>query len=92
MTLGLKISNVSKTWNPDGAEPVPAVRNLTLDVALGEFVVLLGPSGCGKSSLLYIVAGLEDATEGSVTFDGLEVMEPSPERSLIFQEASLTHG
>lgn len=89
MTLGLKISNVSKTWNPDGPEPVPAVRNLTLDVALGEFVVLLGPSGCGKSSLLYIVAGLEDATEGSVSFDGLEVTEPSPERSLIFQEASL---
>lgn len=89
MTLGLKIKNVSKIWNSDGPEPVAAVRNLTLDVALGEFVVLLGPSGCGKSSLLYIVAGLESATEGSVTFDGLAVTEPSPERSLIFQEASL---
>ncbi|MCA0997234.1 ABC transporter ATP-binding protein [Alloyangia pacifica] len=87
--LGLSIKNVSKTWNPDGPEPVPAVRNLTLDVALGDFVVLLGPSGCGKSSLLYIVAGLEDATQGSVTFDALEITEPSPERSLIFQEASL---
>lgn len=87
--LGLKISNVSKIWNPNGPEPVPAVQDLSLDVALGEFVVLLGPSGCGKSSLLYIVAGLEEATEGSVTFDGLEVEEPSPERSLIFQEASL---
>ena len=87
--LGLSIANVSKVWNPDGADPVPAVTNLTLDVALGEFVVLLGPSGCGKSSLLYIVAGLEDATSGSVTFDGLPVTQPSPERSLIFQEASL---
>jgi NitT/TauT family transport system ATP-binding protein len=87
--LGLSIANVSKVWNPDGANPVPAVTNLTLDVALGEFVVLLGPSGCGKSSLLYIVAGLEDATSGSVTFDGLPVNQPSPERSLIFQEASL---
>ncbi|WP_146592473.1 ABC transporter ATP-binding protein [Puniceibacterium confluentis] len=89
MTLGLSISNVSKVWNPDGPEPMPAVQNLTLDVALGEFVVLLGPSGCGKSSLLYIVAGLEDATGGSVTFDGLPITKPSPERSLIFQEASL---
>jgi NitT/TauT family transport system ATP-binding protein len=87
--LGLSIANVSKVWNPDGPNPVPAVTNLTLDVALGEFVVLLGPSGCGKSSLLYIVAGLEDATSGSVTFDGLPVTQPSPERSLIFQEASL---
>lgn len=87
--LGLSITNVSKVWNPDGPDPVPAVTNLTLDVKPGEFVVLLGPSGCGKSSLLYIVAGLEDATSGTVTFDGLPVKEPSPERSLIFQEAAL---
>jgi NitT/TauT family transport system ATP-binding protein len=87
--LGLSIANVSKVWNPEGLDPVPAVTNLMLDVALGEFVVLLGPSGCGKSSLLYIVAGLEDATSGTVTFDGLPVTQPSPERSLIFQEASL---
>jgi len=87
--LGLSISNVSKVWNPGGHAPVPAVTNLTLDVALGEFVVLLGPSGCGKSSLLYIVAGLEEATSGTVTFDGLPVTQPSPERSLIFQEAAL---
>jgi NitT/TauT family transport system ATP-binding protein len=87
--LGLSVTNVSKVWNPDGPEAVPAVTNLTLDVALGEFVVLLGPSGCGKSSLLYIVAGLEQATSGTITFDGLPVTEPSPERSLIFQEAAL---
>lgn len=87
--LGLSITNVSKVWNPDGPDPVPAVTNLTLDVAVGEFVVLLGPSGCGKSSLLYIVAGLEKATSGTVTFDGLPVTQPSPERSLIFQEAAL---
>ncbi|MCU0825978.1 MAG: ABC transporter ATP-binding protein [Tabrizicola sp.] len=87
--LGLSITNVSKVWNPDGPDPVPAVTNLTLDVKPGEFVVLLGPSGCGKSSLLYIVAGLEEATSGTVTFDGLPVKEPSPERSLIFQEAAL---
>lgn len=87
--LGLSIKDVSKIWNPDGPDPVPAVSNLTLDVAPAEFVVLLGPSGCGKSSLLYIVAGLEQPTSGAVTFDGLPITEPSPERSLIFQEASL---
>ncbi|CAM3116202.1 ABC transporter ATP-binding protein [Paracoccus nototheniae] len=87
--LGLSIKDVSKIWNPGGPDPVPAVSNLTLDVAPAEFVVLLGPSGCGKSSLLYIVAGLEQPTSGTVTFDGLPITEPSPERSLIFQEASL---
>lgn len=87
--LGLSIKNVSKVWNPEGPEPVPAVSDLSLDVAVGEFVVLLGPSGCGKSTLLYIVAGLEQATKGGVSFDALEITEPSPERSLIFQEASL---
>jgi len=89
MTLGLSLKNVSKIWNPDGPDPVPAVVNLSLEVDNGEFVVLLGPSGCGKSSLLYVVAGLESATQGNVTFDGLEITAPSPERSLIFQEASL---
>lgn len=89
MTQGLSIKDVSKVWNPDGSTPVPAVLNFSLEVNSGEFVVLLGPSGCGKSSLLYIIAGLESATEGSVTFGGAEVTEPSPERSLIFQEASL---
>jgi NitT/TauT family transport system ATP-binding protein len=89
MTLGLSLKNVSKIWNPEGPDPVPAVLNLSLEVENGEFVVLLGPSGCGKSSLLYVVAGLEGATQGSVTFDGLEITTPSPERSLIFQEASL---
>jgi NitT/TauT family transport system ATP-binding protein len=89
MTLGLSLKNVSKIWNPESPDPVPAVLNLSLEVKNGEFVVLLGPSGCGKSSLLYVVAGLEGATQGSVTFDGLEITTPSPERSLIFQEASL---
>ncbi|MEZ5721364.1 MAG: hypothetical protein R3D59_06660 [Paracoccaceae bacterium] len=48
MTLGLSIKGVSKTWNPGGPGAVPAVRNLNLEVAIGEFVVLLGPSGCGR--------------------------------------------
>ncbi|MEO8531295.1 MAG: ATP-binding cassette domain-containing protein, partial [Deltaproteobacteria bacterium] len=89
MARGLSITNLSKTWNASGPAPVPAVRNLTLDVDPGEFVVLLGPSGCGKSSLLYIAAGLEEPTSGTITFDGLPITEPSPERSLIFQEAAL---
>ena len=89
MTLGLKIKNVSKIWNPNSDNPVEALKNINLDVELGEFVVLLGPSGCGKSTLLYLIAGLETATDGVAEFDGLKITAPSPERGLIFQEASL---
>ena len=89
MTLGLSIKEVYKTWNPNSTNPVSALHNINLDVSLGEFVVLLGPSGCGKSSLLYILAGLEQTSAGIAEFDGLPISKPSPERGLIFQEASL---
>ena len=89
MTLGLSIKEVYKIWNPNSTNPVSALHNINLDVSLGEFVVLLGPSGCGKSSLLYILAGLEQTSAGIAEFDGLPISKPSPERGLIFQEASL---
>ena len=44
-----------------------ALQGIDLDIAPGEFVVLLGPSGCGKSTLLKIIAGLEDASEARST-------------------------
>src|SRR3954463_1995274 len=49
---------------------VAALDAIELDVASDEFVTLLGPSGCGKTTLLRIVAGLEEATDGSVSIDG----------------------
>jgi len=86
---GFNFNNVSKIWNPSSDSPVHALENIDLSVRNGEFVVLLGPSGCGKSTLLYIGAGLELPSSGMVTFEGSEVTKPSPERMLIFQEASL---
>ena len=62
---------------------------IDLEIAPGEFVVLLGPSGCGKSTLLYLIAGLEEATGGELWSFGDRIEHPSPQRSLIFQEASL---
>ncbi len=80
---------VGKIWAAGTDRAHVALTGIDLDVAPGEFTVLLGPSGCGKSTLLYLIAGLEDATEGQIESFGTPVEQPSPDRSLIFQETSL---
>ncbi|MFB9237125.1 ABC transporter ATP-binding protein [Plantactinospora siamensis] len=69
-----------------------AVDALSLDVADGEFMVLLGPSGCGKSTVLRIVAGLEDPSVGAVLLDG-ELANDMPPRdrgiAMVFQDFAL---
>ena len=61
----LKITNLHKHY---GA--FHAVKGINLEVPSGEFTVLVGPSGCGKSTLLRTIAGLEEASEGSVEIGG----------------------
>lgn len=80
---------VGKVWAPETLRAHEALRGIDLEVAAGEFVVLLGPSGCGKSTLLYLIAGLQEVTAGGVSSFGATVVAPSPDRSLIFQETSL---
>jgi multiple sugar transport system ATP-binding protein len=69
-----------------------AVRDVTLTVADGEFMVLLGPSGCGKTSVLRMIAGLEPITSGSVAIDG-RVMNAVPAKdrdiAMVFQSYAL---
>ncbi len=64
-----------------------AVRDFSLDIAAGEFVCLLGPSGCGKSTLLNIIAGFEQASGGTVEFDGAPVRGAGKDRVMFFQDA-----
>ncbi len=80
---------IGKVWAPNTPRAHQALQNIDLDIAPGEFVVLLGPSGCGKSTLLYLIAGLESTTGGELRSFGDRVERPSPDRSLIFQETSL---
>ncbi|MFC7545217.1 ABC transporter ATP-binding protein [Plantactinospora sp. GCM10030261] len=85
-TVGLR--DVSKVF-PDGTRAVDAV---SLDVADGEFLVLLGPSGCGKSTVLRIVAGLEDPTSGAVLLDGALANDLPPRDrgiAMVFQDFAL---
>lgn len=66
-----------------------ALDTVNLKIREGEFVSLIGHSGCGKSTVLNIVAGLHQATQGGVVLDGREVNEPGPERAVVFQNHSL---
>jgi nitrate/nitrite transport system ATP-binding protein len=66
-----------------------ALKDVNLKIDAGEFVSLIGHSGCGKSTVLNIVAGLLQATDGGVILDKHEVTEPGPERAVVFQNHSL---
>jgi len=68
------------------------IKGLDLDIKEGEFIVLVGPSGCGKSTLLRILAGLEDATLGSILIDDEDVTDRLPSErglSMVFQSYAL---
>jgi len=83
------ISGLSKRY--EGTSDL-AVKEVTLTVSDGEFMVLLGPSGCGKSSVLRMIAGLEPITAGTVAIDGRVVNQvPAKERdiAMVFQSYAL---
>ncbi len=82
------LDHVSKRY-PDGVE---AVRDFSLRVADGEFIILVGPSGCGKSTTLNMIAGLEDITSGEIRVDGKRVNEVAPrdrDMAMVFQSYAL---
>ena len=82
----LKTSGLSKTFK-NAAEP--ALSDINLEIAEGEFICIVGPSGCGKSTLLNLIAGLEKPTEGTITLDSREVLCPGADRVVMFQEPAL---
>ena len=84
----LSIRGLAKRF-ASGPQQVSALRNVNLDIAAGEFIVLVGPSGCGKSTLLNIVAGLEKADAGTVEIAGEPVVRPGVDRPMVFQDGAL---
>jgi multiple sugar transport system ATP-binding protein len=82
------LDGVTKRY-PDGAL---AVENFSMDIADGEFVILVGPSGCGKSTTLNMIAGLEDITEGELRIGGKVVNNKAPKDrdiAMVFQSYAL---
>jgi nitrate/nitrite transport system ATP-binding protein len=84
----LQLSKVTIDF-PTKKGPFRALNQVDLKIAQGEFISIIGHSGCGKSTVLNIVAGLHQATEGGVILDGKEVNEPGPDRAVVFQHHSL---
>jgi len=74
------------------AEDVVAVDDVSLEIADGEFMVLVGPSGCGKSTILRMIAGLEDVTAGEITIGDRQVTDLEPKArdiAMVFQSYAL---
>jgi nitrate/nitrite transport system ATP-binding protein len=84
----IEIQGVEQTFKTKKGD-FPALRNINLTVAKGEFVTLIGHSGCGKSTLLNLIAGLTVPTEGVLLCADREIAGPGPERAVVFQNHSL---
>jgi len=84
---GLVLKNVTKTFNG-----VVVLKDINLELADGELIVLLGPSGCGKSTLLRIIAGLEKADSGEIYISDVRIDQKEPKErnvALVFQNYAL---
>lgn len=81
-------SQVSKIY-PTRKGPVKVVDGFELKICKGEFISIIGHSGCGKSTVLSMMAGLNDISEGVIVLDGREVDNAGPDRGIVFQAPSL---
>src|ERR1700710_1211377 len=82
------LENVSKSY----ANGAAAVKDLSITIAEGEFIILVGPSGCGKTTTLNMIAGLEDISSGELRIGGERVNDKAPKDrdiAMVFQSYAL---
>ena len=91
MAASLHIRGIRKVFGK-ADKAVEVLKRIDIDVAPGEFLILVGPSGCGKSTLLNIIAGLDDPSEGQVLIGGKDVIGVPPAQrdiAMVFQSYAL---
>ena len=89
-TPKLRLENVTKRFPVRGEKTsFTAIEDITIDLAAGEFLVLVGPSGCGKSTLLDLLGGLSTPSSGRILLDGQPISGPGLDRGIVFQQYAL---
>jgi NitT/TauT family transport system ATP-binding protein len=84
-----RLHGARKEFERRGDAPLLAIEDISFDVVEGELISLLGPSGCGKTTELRILAGLTEATTGTVETRGQPVVGPQPDFGVVFQSPTL---
>ena len=85
----LEVDKLAKRF-PDGdGDELTVFEDIHFSLQKGEFVCIIGHSGCGKSTILNVLAGLDEASDGNVVMNGKEVRGPSLDRGVVFQNYSL---
>ena len=88
-TTVIETINLGKTFVSESKTETEVFNNLNFDINAGEFVCLIGHSGCGKTTLLNMLGGLEEPTNGSILVDDKEISGPSLDRAMVFQSHAL---
>jgi nitrate/nitrite transport system ATP-binding protein len=88
-TTVIETINLGKTFVSESKTETEVFNNLNFDIKAGEFVCLIGHSGCGKTTLLNMLGGLEEPTNGSILVDDKEISGPSLDRAMVFQSHAL---
>jgi nitrate/nitrite transport system ATP-binding protein len=88
LVVPLELTGLTKVF-PTPAGPFVAVKNVNVRIQRSEFICILGHSGCGKSTVLSIIAGLQQATQGGVVINGRQTIAPGADRAVVFQTPCL---
>src|SRR3970282_1385311 len=84
----IRLINVHKLYH-QGTTQIAALAGVSLDIAQGEFAVIMGPSGSGKSTLLHLIGGLDRPTQGEVMVDGRIISQMADDEATIFRRAKI---
>ncbi|HEV2281665.1 MAG TPA: ABC transporter ATP-binding protein [bacterium] len=85
----MRVAGLRHYYRSSDGRQIPALQDVSFDVAEGEMVTVVGPSGCGKSTLIHLIAGLIRPAAGDLLVDGRRVRGPGSDRGVVFQELAI---